>query len=79
VKKQKIDSLSTFLTESSSNDSDLFDIETAIKVCKDLKHTEDALRLARQKNKHELYLKILIEDKRDYDTALEHIKREVEM
>ena len=37
VKKQKIDNLSNFLSESSI-ESDLFDIETAIKVCKDLKH-----------------------------------------
>jgi len=38
----------------------LFDIETAIKVCKDLGHFDEAMRLAEQKNKFELYLKILI-------------------
>jgi vacuolar protein sorting-associated protein 11 len=48
----------------------LFDIETAIKVCKDLNHYEEAMKLAEQKNKHELYLKILIENKKDYEKAL---------
>lgn len=78
VKKQKIDDLSRFLSESSI-ESDLFDIETAIKVCKDLKHFEEAMKLAEQKNKHELYLKILIEDKQEYERALEHIKNKVDM
>ena len=45
VKKQKIDNLSQFLSESAL-ESDLFDIETAIKVCKDLKHTDEAMKLA---------------------------------
>ena len=78
VKKQKIDNLSNFLSESSI-ESDLFDIDTAIKVCKDLKHFEEAIKLAEQKNKHELFLKILIEDKKDYERALDHIKNKVEM
>lgn len=57
----------------------MFDIETAIKVCKDLKHFDAAMKLAEQKNKHELYLKILIEDKQEYDKALLHIQNKVEM
>ena len=73
VKKQKIDDLSKFLEESSL-ESDLFDIETAIKVCKDLQHFDAAMKLAEQKNKHELYLKILIESKKEYDKALEYIR-----
>lgn len=51
IKKQKIDHLSSFLSESSL-ENDLFDIETAIKVCKDLGHYDEAMRLAEQKNKH---------------------------
>lgn len=78
VKKQKIDELSSFLSESSI-ESDLFDIETAIKVCKDLNFFNEAMKLAEEKNKHELFLKILIEDKKDYEKALEHIKLKVEM
>jgi hypothetical protein len=78
VKQQKIDNLSNFLAESSV-ESDLFDIETAIKVCRDLKHTDLALKLAEQKQQHEYFLKILIEDLRDYDKALEHIRSRVEL
>jgi vacuolar protein sorting-associated protein 11 len=76
VKKQKIENLSHFLSESSL-ESDLFDIETAIKVCKDLQHYDEAMKLAEQKNKHELYLKILIENKKDYARSLEYIRTKV--
>lgn len=69
VKQQKIDNLSNFLSESSV-ESDLFDIETAIKVCRELKHTDLALKLAEQKKQHDYYLKILIEDRKDEDKAL---------
>jgi hypothetical protein len=69
VKQQKIENLSNFLSESSV-ESDLFDIETAIKVCRELKHFDMALNLAEQKKQHEYYLKILIEDRNDYDKAL---------
>lgn len=58
-------------------ESDLFDIETAIKVCRDLKHTDLALKLAEQEQQHEYFLKILIEDLRDYERALEHIRLHV--
>ena len=78
VKKQKIENLSHFLSELSV-ESDLFDIETAIKVCKDLKYFDEAMKLAEQKNKHELFLKILIEDKKDYGRALDHIRNKVDM
>lgn len=78
VKQQKIENLSNFLSESSV-ESDLFDIETAIKVCRELKHFDMALNLAEQKKQHEYYLKILIEDRSDYDKALEHIRLRVEM
>ena len=45
VQDIEIDNLSNFLSESSI-ESDLFDIDTAIKVCKDLKHFEEAIKLA---------------------------------
>lgn len=35
------------------------------------------MKLALQKKQDELYLKILIEDKKDYDKALDHIKNAV--
>ena len=62
-----------------SIESDLFDIETAIKVCRELNHTDLAMKLALQKKQDELYLKILIEDKKDYDKALDHIKNAVDL
>ena len=37
------------------------------------------MKLAEQKNKHKLFLKILIEDKKDYQRALDHIKNKVQM
>lgn len=37
------------------------------------------MKLAEQKNKHKLFLKILIEDKKDFDRALDHIKEKVEL
>lgn len=46
-------------------------------MCKDLQHYEEAMRLAEQKGKHELYLKILIENKKDYARALEYIRSRV--
>ena len=48
-------------------------------MCKDLKHIDEAMKLAEQKNKHKLFLKLLIEDKKDYDRALTHIRTKVEM
>jgi hypothetical protein len=42
--------------------NDLFDIETAIKVCRESKKYKIALDLAKQKKKHDFYLDILIED-----------------
>lgn len=35
------------------------------------------MKLAEQKNKHELYLKILIENKKDYARSLEYIRTRV--
>jgi hypothetical protein len=35
------------------------------------------MKLAEQKNKHELYLKILIENKKDYGRSLEYIRTKV--
>mgnify|MGYP003565217293 FL=1 len=55
----------------------MFDIETAIKVCKDLTHFDEAMKLDEQKNKYELYLKILIENKKDYHKSLEYIRTKV--
>ncbi|XP_070156564.1 vacuolar protein sorting-associated protein 11 homolog isoform X1 [Polyergus mexicanus] len=49
-----------------------FDVEIAIKVCRQAS-SEDALLLAQKHGKHEWYLRIQIEDKREYKKALEYI------
>ncbi|XP_076626733.1 vacuolar protein sorting 11 [Colletes latitarsis] len=49
-----------------------FDVEIAIKVCRQAS-PEDALLLAQKHARHEWYLRIQIEDKHEYDKALEYI------
>ncbi|KAI8144964.1 hypothetical protein BJV82DRAFT_644062 [Fennellomyces sp. T-0311] len=58
------------------NDSDLnFDLETAISVCRQAGYYEHAVYLAEKFLEHDLYLDIVIEDMRDYDAALNYIRK----
>jgi len=50
-----------------------FDVETAINVCRQSGYPEHALSLAEKHNKHESYLKIQLEDIKDYTRALQYI------
>lgn len=50
-----------------------FDVETAIKVCRQAGYHKHALSLAEKHNKHEWYLKIQLEDIRHYQAALSYI------
>ncbi|XP_005091075.1 vacuolar protein sorting-associated protein 11 homolog isoform X1 [Aplysia californica] len=50
-----------------------FDVETAINVCRQSGYSEHALSLAEKHKKHESYLKIQLEDIKDYQRALEYI------
>lgn len=52
-----------------------FDVETAIKVCRQAGYFEHALFLAEKHNKHEWYLRIQLEDIKQYHKALEYIGR----
>ncbi|CAG8553416.1 4440_t:CDS:10 [Paraglomus brasilianum] len=52
-----------------------FDLETAIKVCRQAGYYEHALYLAKKFEEHDLYLKIQIEDVKDYVNALEYIRK----
>ncbi|CAG8787311.1 21745_t:CDS:10, partial [Dentiscutata erythropus] len=52
-----------------------FDIETAIKVCRQAGYYEHAVYLANKFGEHESYLKIQIEDVKDYENALEYIRK----
>jgi len=49
-----------------------FDVDTAIRVCRQVS-LEDALTLAQKHRRHELYLKIQLEDKHEYDQVLQYL------
>ena len=50
-----------------------FDVETAINVCRQSGYCKHALALAEKHEKHEHYLKIQLEDIKDYQKALAYI------
>jgi len=50
-----------------------FDVETAIKVCRQASYHEHALYLAKKFQQHEWYLKIQLEDVNNYTDALNYI------
>ncbi|XP_063692453.1 vacuolar protein sorting-associated protein 11 homolog [Bolinopsis microptera] len=50
-----------------------FDVETAIKVCRQATYFDDAAYLAKKFNQYDWYVHIQIEDKQDYRTALDYI------
>ncbi|KAK3753540.1 hypothetical protein QZH41_018510 [Actinostola sp. cb2023] len=50
-----------------------FDIETAIKVCRQAGYFKHAVYLANKFDQHDWYLKIQLEDLKDYHKALEYI------
>nr|CAG8438928.1 6700_t:CDS:10 [Entrophospora candida] len=52
-----------------------FDLETAIKVCRQAGYHEHAVYLAKKFGEHDLYLKIQIEDVKAYENALEYIRK----
>ncbi|KAI7892158.1 uncharacterized protein EV154DRAFT_543373 [Mucor mucedo] len=57
-------------------DTDLnFDLETAISVCRQAGYFEHAVYLAEKFQEHDMYLDIVIEDTKKYDTALAYIKK----
>jgi len=62
--------LDEFLRTNSSGD---FDVDTAIKVCRQAKYYDHALSLSKKFQKHEWFLKIQLEDKMQYKIALDYI------
>ena len=52
-----------------------FDVETAIRVCRQASYHQHALYLAKKFEQHEWYLKIQLEDVNNYVEALEYISR----
>jgi len=51
-----------------------FDVDVAIKVCRQ-SSPENALALAEKHSRHSLYIKILLEDRHEYTSALEYIEK----
>lgn len=57
-------------------DTDLnFDLETAINVCRQAGYFEHAVYLAEKFQENDMYLDIVIEDTKKYDTALAYIRK----
>ena len=50
-----------------------FDVETAIKVCRQAGYFHEALDLAKRKQRHDWYLKILLEDQKEHTQALQYL------
>ena len=50
-----------------------FDVDIAINVCRQAGYSKHALALAEKHSKHDLYLKIVMENEKDYQLALQYI------
>jgi hypothetical protein len=65
----------TIRTESGDTTDELpFDLDTAIRVCRQAGFFEHATYLARKYGRHEEYLRIQIEDAEQYDEALKYLR-----
>lgn len=51
-----------------------YDVETVLKVCRQAGYYKDAATLAKNQGKHDWYLKIQLEDEKDYSEALRYIE-----
>ncbi|XP_050089225.1 vacuolar protein sorting-associated protein 11 homolog [Anopheles aquasalis] len=52
----------------------LFDVDVAIKVCRDASYVEEALQLAKTNRKHDACLSILTEDTQQFEEALRYLE-----
>ena len=70
IKLKDVSRLDTFIKTESRRDTDTnelpFDLETAIRVCRQAGYFEHASYLARKYERHEEYLRIQIEDARNF-------------
>ncbi|CAH1714238.1 vacuolar protein sorting-associated protein 11 homolog [Aphis gossypii] len=71
-KLNSLDKLQEFIVIKDENID--FDVDVAIKVCRQ-SSPENALALAEKHNRHSLYIKILLEDRHEYTSALEYIEK----
>eukprot|EP01027_Heterolobosea_sp_BB2_P011996 GEZU01017408.1.p1 GENE.GEZU01017408.1~~GEZU01017408.1.p1 ORF type:complete len:1030 (+),score=311.54 GEZU01017408.1:190-3090(+) len=72
TKLKDVDKLDQFIKTSS--DTLHYDIETAIRVCRQAGYYKHALYLSEKHSEHNWYLKIQIEDMQNYEDALAHIE-----
>uniref|UniRef100_A0A1D1XE62 Vacuolar protein sorting-associated protein 11 homolog n=1 Tax=Anthurium amnicola TaxID=1678845 RepID=A0A1D1XE62_9ARAE len=73
TKLKDVEKLNKFIKGEDSVGEHKFDVETAIRVCRTAGYHEHAMYVAKRAGKHELYLKILLEDLGRYDEALQYI------
>ncbi|XP_078157750.1 vacuolar protein sorting 11 [Carex rostrata] len=73
TKLKDVDKLNQFIKDGDGGAEHKFDVETAIRVCRAAGYHEHAMFVAKKSGRHELYLKILVEDLGRYDEALQYI------
>lgn len=74
TKLKDVDKLNIFIKSEDGVGEHKFDVETAIRVCRAANYHEHAMYVAKKAGRHELYLKILLEDLGRYDEALQYIR-----
>lgn len=73
TKLKDVEKLNIFIKSEDGVGEHKFDVETAIRVCRAANYHEHAMYVAKKAGRHELYLKILLEDLGRYDEALQYI------
>lgn len=73
TKLKDVDKLNLFIKSDDGVGEIKFDVETAIRVCRAANYHEHAMYVAKKAGRHELYLKILLEDLGRYKEALQYI------
>nr|XP_010942636.1 vacuolar protein-sorting-associated protein 11 homolog [Elaeis guineensis] len=73
TKLKDVEKLNKFIKDEDAVGEHKFDVETAIRVCRAGGYHEHALYVAKKAERHEWYLKILLEDLGRYHEALQYI------
>lgn len=73
TKLKDVEKLNKFIKGEDGVSEQRFDVETAIRVCRSAGYHEHAMYVAKKAERHEWYLKILLEDLGSYQEALQYI------
>ncbi|GAB4859345.1 Vacuolar protein sorting-associated protein 11 [Ancistrocladus abbreviatus] len=73
TKLKDVEKLDLFIKSEDGGGEHKFDVETVIRVCRAANYHEHAMYVAKKAGRHELYLKILVEDLGRYEEALQYI------